>query len=117
MPTRRTNVIASLLIAACSFQTTLQCSFSVVRSSMMVYRSFTTRPIFLQEMPMTVTTQRLAPREFEKSSSVNELWYTRCPVPTASGIALDLGLLRDEFATSGIVLRSIRDSEDPRVNI
>jgi sulfonate transport system substrate-binding protein len=84
---------------------------------MMVYRSFATRSIYLQEMPMTVTTERLATREFEKSSSVDELWYTRCPVPTASGIALDLGLLRDEFATSGIVLRSIRDSEDPRVNI
>ncbi|WP_371422761.1 ABC transporter substrate-binding protein [Tardiphaga sp.] len=66
---------------------------------------------------MAVTTLRQPTREFEKSSSVGELWYTRCPVPTASGIALDLGLLRDEFAKSGIELKSIRDSEDPRVNI
>jgi ABC-type nitrate/sulfonate/bicarbonate transport system substrate-binding protein len=84
---------------------------------MLVYRNVTTRSIFLQEMSMTVTTQRLIPSEFERSSSVDELWYTRCPVPTASGIALDLGLLRDEFAKSGIVLKSIRDSDDPRVNI
>ena len=66
---------------------------------------------------MTVTTQPLRHDDFAKSFSVSQLWYTRCPVPTASGIALDLGLLRDEFARSGITLQSIRDSDDPRVNI
>lgn len=53
----------------------------------------------------------------EKSISLSELWYTRCPVPTASGIALDLGWLGEEFARSGIALSSIRDSDDPRVQI
>lgn len=53
----------------------------------------------------------------EKSISLTELWYTRCPVPTASGIALDLGWLGEEFARSGIALSSIRDSDDPRVQI
>jgi sulfonate transport system substrate-binding protein len=66
---------------------------------------------------MSVTAQSPRQNDFEKSFSVHELWYTRCPVPTASGIALDLGLLRDEFAKSNISLQSIRDSEDPRVNI
>ena len=66
---------------------------------------------------MSVTAQPSRQDDFAKSFSVSELWYTRCPVPTASGIALDLGLLRDEFAKSGIGLRSIRDSDDPRVNI
>jgi len=66
---------------------------------------------------MSVTTQPLPQDQFAKSFSVTELWYTRCPVPTASGIALDLGLLHEEFAISGIALESIRDSEDPRVNI
>jgi sulfonate transport system substrate-binding protein len=66
---------------------------------------------------MSVTTQPSRQSEFAKSFSVEKLWYTRCPVPTASGIALDLGLLRDEFARSNIALESIRDSDDPRVNI
>src|ERR1700678_4374487 len=66
---------------------------------------------------MSVTAQSPRQNDFEKSFSVHELWYTRCPVPTASGIALDLGLLRDEFAKSNISLQFIRDSEDPRVNI
>ncbi len=30
------------------------------------------------------------------------IWYTRCPVPTATGIAADLGWLGDEFAADGI---------------
>lgn len=66
---------------------------------------------------MTVTAQPERQNKFARSFSVRQLWYTRCPVPTASGIALDLGLLRDEFARSDITLESIRDSEDPRVNI
>jgi ABC-type nitrate/sulfonate/bicarbonate transport system substrate-binding protein len=71
----------------------------------------------IQEFTMGVTTQPQTQVDFAKSFSVETLWYTRCPVPTASGIALDLGLLRDEFARSNISLESIRDSEDPRVNI
>lgn len=66
---------------------------------------------------MSVTTRASRQNDFAKSFSVQQLWYTRCPVPTASGIALDLGLLRDEFARSNIALESIRDSDDPRVNI
>jgi ABC-type nitrate/sulfonate/bicarbonate transport system substrate-binding protein len=71
----------------------------------------------IQELAMSVTTQPSRQIDFAKSFSVQQLWYTRCPVPTASGIALDLGLLRDEFAKSDISLESIRDSDDPRVNI
>jgi ABC-type nitrate/sulfonate/bicarbonate transport system substrate-binding protein len=66
---------------------------------------------------MTITASHAENAVAEKSFSVNELWYTRCPVPTASGIALDLGWLRDEFAISGISLASIRDSDDPRIQI
>lgn len=40
------------------------------------------------------------------------LWYTRCPVPTASGVALDYGWLREEFATDGIDVRSVRAAAD-----
>jgi sulfonate transport system substrate-binding protein len=66
---------------------------------------------------MTIVAPRTQNDAAEKFVSVSELWYTRCPVPTASGIALDLGWLRDEFAASGISLASIRDSDDPRVQI
>lgn len=71
----------------------------------------------IQEFTVSVTTQPLRQIHFAKSFSVSQLWYTRCPVPTASGIALDLGLLRDEFVKSDISLESIGDSDDPRINI
>lgn len=39
-----------------------------------------------------------------------ELWFTRCPVPTATGIAYKLGWLTDEFARDGIALRTLQES-------
>ncbi|MER7583119.1 ABC transporter substrate-binding protein [Kitasatospora sp. NPDC097691] len=36
------------------------------------------------------------------------LWYTRCPVPTATGIAADQGWLAREFAADGIAVRSLQ---------
>jgi ABC-type nitrate/sulfonate/bicarbonate transport system substrate-binding protein len=33
---------------------------------------------------------------------MSTLWYTRCPVPTASGVAIDTGILGDAFAGGGI---------------
>jgi sulfonate transport system substrate-binding protein len=44
-------------------------------------------------------------------TETDELWYARCPVPTASGIALDLGWLNAEFARDGIRLSSVRDAD------
>ncbi|MFD5320697.1 ABC transporter substrate-binding protein [Streptomyces sp. NPDC127098] len=38
------------------------------------------------------------------------LWYTRCPVPTATGIAADRHWLADEFAPDGIAVRSLQDA-------
>ncbi|WP_245687462.1 ABC transporter substrate-binding protein [Streptacidiphilus griseoplanus] len=40
---------------------------------------------------------------------LDELWFTRCPVPTATGIAADRGLLAEEFARDGITVRSLQD--------
>jgi sulfonate transport system substrate-binding protein len=91
--------------------------FPIVLTPAIVYFDSSLLLYGIQEFAVSVTTQPLRQDEFAKSFSVTELWYTRCPVPTASGIALDLGLLRDEFARSGIPLQSIRDSDDPRVNI
>ncbi|MFJ5116399.1 ABC transporter substrate-binding protein [Kitasatospora sp. NPDC088548] len=38
------------------------------------------------------------------------LWFTRCPVPTATGIAADQGWLAKEFAADGITVRSLQDA-------
>ncbi|MER8043499.1 ABC transporter substrate-binding protein [Streptomyces sp. NPDC094032] len=39
------------------------------------------------------------------------LWFTRCPVPTATGIAADRGWLAAAFAADGIAVRSLQDAE------
>ncbi|GII67145.1 monooxygenase [Sphaerisporangium krabiense] len=41
---------------------------------------------------------------------MQELWYTRAPEPTATGIAADLGWLDDEFAPEGIAVRPFRET-------
>jgi ABC-type nitrate/sulfonate/bicarbonate transport system substrate-binding protein len=47
--------------------------------------------------------------------SVDTLWYTRCPVPTAFSIAARDGSLEAEFAEDGIAVRSLAASTDPSV--
>jgi sulfonate transport system substrate-binding protein len=47
--------------------------------------------------------------------TISELWYTRCPVPTTSGIAQHFRWLHDEFARQGIELKSIRAAGDQAV--
>ncbi len=36
---------------------------------------------------------------------IDALWYTRCGVPTAIGIAVQLGWLEKAFEPSGIAIR------------
>lgn len=43
------------------------------------------------------------------------LWYTRCPVPTASGIAIHHGWITQAFAEIGIEVQSLRASADRSV--
>ncbi|MFI0901541.1 ABC transporter substrate-binding protein [Streptomyces sp. NPDC020983] len=40
----------------------------------------------------------------------DEIWFTRCPVPTATGVAADRGTLAAEFAPDGIAVRSLADA-------
>ena len=47
--------------------------------------------------------------------AVGELWYTRCPVPTASSLAIASGWLDEEFAPDAIAVASLRSSTDDRV--
>lgn len=46
---------------------------------------------------------------------IPNLWYTRCPVPTPLGLAVQLGYFRDEFAAEGLDLKSLQESLDPAV--
>lgn len=48
------------------------------------------------------------------AASPATIWYTRCPVPTAAGIAIQKGWLKDAFAPDGIDVRSMRHSQDPK---
>lgn len=45
-------------------------------------------------------------------NAISEIWYTRCPVPTPVGLAVQLGYLDETFAREGITLNSIIDSKD-----
>jgi ABC-type nitrate/sulfonate/bicarbonate transport system substrate-binding protein len=46
---------------------------------------------------------------------VRTLWYTRCPVPNASSIAIDTGILDAEFRAIGVDVLSLRASEQQSV--
>ncbi|MET0270131.1 MAG: ABC transporter substrate-binding protein [Sphingomonas sp.] len=45
---------------------------------------------------------------------MTELWYTRCPVPTPLGIAVQRGWFAEEFGPDGIALRSIQETSEGR---
>ena len=44
------------------------------------------------------------------SNDRNTIWYTRCPVPTASGIAYQRGMFDTAFEGTGFKVRNIRDA-------
>jgi ABC-type nitrate/sulfonate/bicarbonate transport system substrate-binding protein len=44
-----------------------------------------------------------------------KIWYTRCPVPTPAGIAIQKGWISDRLAGCGLTVDSIRDSSDRAV--
>jgi ABC-type nitrate/sulfonate/bicarbonate transport system substrate-binding protein len=46
---------------------------------------------------------------FPDMGKFDAIWFTRCPVPTATGIAADLGWLSEEFAPDDIEVRSLQD--------
>jgi ABC-type nitrate/sulfonate/bicarbonate transport system substrate-binding protein len=47
--------------------------------------------------------------------AIDTVWYTRCPVPTASSIAIELGWLDAAFAPDRIHIASLRESADRAV--
>jgi ABC-type nitrate/sulfonate/bicarbonate transport system substrate-binding protein len=48
-------------------------------------------------------------------SNLDTLWYTRCPVPTGLGIALQKGWLEESFRAQNTVVKSLRESNDKAV--
>jgi ABC-type nitrate/sulfonate/bicarbonate transport system substrate-binding protein len=49
------------------------------------------------------------------NSNLDTLWYTRCPVPTGLGIALQKGWLEESFRTQNTLVKSLRESNDRAV--
>lgn len=49
------------------------------------------------------------------SNSLDTLWYTRCPVPTGLGIAVQKGWLEDAFRAAGTNIVSLRESDNKAV--
>lgn len=49
------------------------------------------------------------------SKHLDTLWYTRCPVPTGLGIALQQGWLEQAFSAQSTGVKSLRESDDQAV--
>ncbi len=43
-------------------------------------------------------------------AALDQIWFTRCPVPTASGIAYKLGWLSEEFAADGLPVSTLQEA-------
>jgi ABC-type nitrate/sulfonate/bicarbonate transport system substrate-binding protein len=54
----------------------------------------------------------MTPVTSRRASATETLWYTRCPVPTASSVAISHGWLGREFARDGISVLSLRANDD-----
>jgi len=48
-------------------------------------------------------------------TSIDTLWYTRCPAPTPFGIAIQHGWLAQEFAADGLQIKALQDADDPAI--
>jgi len=48
--------------------------------------------------------------------SIDTLWYTRCPAPTAASIAIRESWLEREFANDGIAVKSLASARDTRAH-
>ncbi|MBN9426992.1 MAG: ABC transporter substrate-binding protein [Burkholderiales bacterium] len=51
----------------------------------------------------------------ESAGANPALWYTRCPLPTASAVAIDQGILQRSFEQVGVQVQSLLSTDDPKV--
>jgi ABC-type nitrate/sulfonate/bicarbonate transport system substrate-binding protein len=49
--------------------------------------------------------------------TIDRLWFTRCPVPSAATVAIYQGWLAEEFAPDGITVSSLAESRDKSVHL
>ena len=49
------------------------------------------------------------------NTTVDTLWYTRCPVPTPLGLASQLGWFKEEFGAEGIDIKTLQETSDADV--
>jgi ABC-type nitrate/sulfonate/bicarbonate transport system substrate-binding protein len=50
-------------------------------------------------------------KENNTQNALDTLWFTRCPVPTATGLAYKLGWLDKEFIDDGIKVATLQDNQ------
>jgi ABC-type nitrate/sulfonate/bicarbonate transport system substrate-binding protein/DNA-binding transcriptional LysR family regulator len=71
-----------------------------------------TAPANIHRIVQPPTIHRGAPT---MSTTIDTLWYTRCPAPTPFGIAIQQGWLAQEFAADGLQIRALQDADDPAI--
>lgn len=64
-----------------------------------------------------VTTEAATTLWGDSAGTTESLWYSRCPVPTATSVALAHGFFELEFGWDGIGVRSLQESNDPAVRL
>ncbi len=47
-----------------------------------------------------------------QDSSIDSIWYTRCPVPTPLGLAARQDWFKQEFANDGITINTLQETQD-----
>jgi ABC-type nitrate/sulfonate/bicarbonate transport system substrate-binding protein len=52
-----------------------------------------------------------------RNHGLTELWYSRCPVATATSVAIEQGFFDRRFTPLGLAVRSLRSSNDPAVRL
>ncbi|CAN7548293.1 ABC transporter substrate-binding protein [Phenylobacterium sp. LjRoot219] len=57
----------------------------------------------------TLTSPKPAVRDSAPSQALDQVWFTRCPVPTATGLAYKLGWLEQEFATDKLPVQTLQE--------
>lgn len=69
-------------------------------------------PAAIHRPPQSPTIYTGAPA---MSTTIDTLWYTRCPAPTPLGIAIQQGWLAQEFAADGLHIKALQDADDPQI--
>ncbi|PWB80908.1 MAG: monooxygenase [Methylocystaceae bacterium] len=57
----------------------------------------------------------VTPLRVARRQALDAIWFTRCPVPTATGLAYQLGWLSAEFAPDGVSVETLQESGRPEL--